>query len=441
MDLFGRISGFMDSAGPLGLVAVLALLLGLLALAVTGKRMILLGAYLFLLMFSGFAVPAIDAGSTLLRWVVMLLIALTAVRGARLPGLPAVMLSVYAAYGLLTAPLSPVALWSIQTGLLMLVATLPMAAATADHLRTLDDVYRLLKLFLLGGGLYVMLGLVSLGSLRQGVRFSGASSSAPLFVLTGGLLLPTAVWGAMSPHLRSWRWYCIFIAVCTGMLCILSGQRTGTLAGFVGCLPLLARLGFKKIAIATLLLILGVSLVAVVLNFMPDQAEFIHRRFLTLDTTGRSDLWDRAVDLCLASPWLGNGMGSSSLEFGFHNAYLSTWFEGGLVGIIFYTGAFILMGVLALRLIVRSPFSDISDLARLMLGLVMANLAAGFFESKLTSPSNIAMFVAVVSSVVLSGMRRMDREARWDLAQYDYEHEWEQGMTTEATAPGVEVGA
>jgi len=86
MDLFGRISGFMDSAGPLGLVAVLALLLGLLALAVTGKRMILLGAYLFLLMFSGFAVPAIDAGSTLLRWVVMLLIALTAVRGARLPG-------------------------------------------------------------------------------------------------------------------------------------------------------------------------------------------------------------------------------------------------------------------------------------------------------------------------------------------------------------------
>ena len=400
----------------MGLIGGALVVLALLIVAVLGKRTFLLGAYLLLLMFSGFTVPAIDAGSTLLRWVVMFLIALTAARGVRSPGLPAVMLGLYAAYGLMTAPASPLSLWSAQNALLMLVATLPMAAATADHLRSLDDVYKLHKMFLLAGGVYVVLGLASLGSLKAGSRFAGASSSAPLFVLTGGLLLPVAVWGAMCPHLRAWRWYCIAVAVCTGMLCILSGQRTGTLAGFIGCLPLLARLGIRRLAMASALIILGGLTVAVVLRFMPDQADFIYRRFFNFDTTGRSLRWDLALALCLEEPWLGHGMGTSSMNFGFHNAYLATWYEGGIFGIVFYTGAFLLMGGMALRLILRRHLEEISDLARLVLGLVLANLAAGFFESKLTSPSNIAMFVAVVASVVLAGMKRVLRQAQWEQA-------------------------
>jgi len=425
MDLPGRIAGFIDKAGPLGLVVGGLFILVLFLLAVLGKRTALLGIYLLLLMFSGFAVEAVDAGSTLMRWLVMFLIAMTCYAGARSPGAPAVMLGVYAILGIMMSPLAPSTSWAIQQSTLLLVISIPMAAAAAHQLRTMDDIVKLLKLFIVAGGLYVILGLVTLPSLAGGARFAGAGTSAPLFVLTGGLLLPVALWGAMQKGIRQWRVYCAVIAVCTGMLCLISGQRTGTLAGFIGCLPLLARFGMKKLMIGLLLLAVGLALVYGVLQAMPDQAAFVERRFTSIDTTGRLEAWATALAMCLRSPFIGHGVGSSAEPgFGFHNVYLISWFEVGLVGLILYAGALVWMAFRATGLVLQRFNREASDVARLILGLTLAGMAAAFFESKLASPSNIAMFVTIVSSVILVRLKELTVAAPDRIDQVGPQAQW-----------------
>ena len=51
------------------------------------------------------------------------------------------------------------------------------------------------------------------------------------------------------------------------------------------------------------------------------------------------------------------------------------------------------------------------DAARLVLGLTLASMAAAFFENKLSSPSNIAIFMTIVSSVILVRLRELARPA------------------------------
>lgn len=419
MDLFGRISGFLEVAGPLGLGVVLLVLLALLVLAVMNQRRVLLGTYLVLLMFSGFSVQTVDAGATLLRWVVMFLLALTCIRGGHWPGWPALLLGLSAATGLVLAPLAPMPLWAVQVGGLLLLLCLPMASSVATTLETLVDIERLLKLFLVASALYVLLGLSSLGSLTQGQRFSGASSSAPLFVMTGGVLLPIAVWGAMNPALRRWRLYCLGVAACTFMLCIISGERTGTFAGIIASLPLLGRIGPKRILVSLLVVVLAAAVLWVVLQQMPDQAEFVRRRFISTDTTGRGEKWAEAFALCLEEPWIGHGLGGAGTNFGFHNAYLVTWYDGGAIGLLLYVSALGGLTAMSFLSVLRTRDPDLNGIARLVFGLALGTMAAAFFESKLTSPSNIAIFTTVMCSVILSQLRRMEAWHRqWVEAQW-----------------------
>jgi O-antigen ligase len=340
--------------------------------------------------------------------------------------------------GLVTSPLAPDTFWAIQRSGLLVVISLPMAAAIAQRLATLDDIYKVLKMFILAGGLYVVLGLSTLPSLTGGARFTGATSSAPLFVLTGGLLLPIALWGALQSGIKQWRIYCVVIAITTGMLCIVSGQRTGTLAGFIGCLPLLARFGMRKLMIGLVLLVVGLALVYFVLSFMPLQAEFVIRRFTSADTTGRVERWQRALELCLRNPFLGQGVGADQTHhFGFHNAYLVTWIEMGLVGLFLYAGALVWMATRSLRLILAHGDREIQDVARLLLGLTLASMAAAFFESKLVSPSNVAIFMAVMVSVMLVRLKELaDRgPVVWDSCdEYGADEDYEQYDSPPSTA-------
>jgi len=356
------------------------------------------------------------------------------------------LLALSAMLGLALAPLAPIPLWAVQVGGLLLLLCLPMAASVSTTLETLWDMERLLKLFLVAAALYVMLGLNSLGSLAQGQRFAGATNSAPLFVMTGGVLLPIAIWGAMNPALRRWRLYCLGVAACTFMLCIISGERTGTFAGMIASLPLLARIGTRRMVVTLAVVVLAGAVLWIVLQQLPEQADYVRRRFLSTDTTGRGERWAGALALCLEEPWIGHGLGASGTNFGFHNAYLVTWYDGGMIGLLLYAGALGGMVVISFATMLRTRDPDLNGIARLVFGLSLGTMAAAFFESKLTSPSNIAIFTTVMCSVILAQLKRMEA---WHRQYVSAEWDWEpagdemtdDAMTAEAMAPGVEVGA
>lgn len=413
MDFFGRVRSFLEAAGPVGASLFFVVLLFLAVLALMGKRWWLLAVFVVALMFSGYYIPAVDSGSTLLRWLVIFLLALSCVRGVKSPGVGAIMIGSMAIWGMLTSPMALSLSWAMQkTGLMFAVAIL-MGAAVADQIRAPKDIRILLWIILAGAGLYAVLGLSSLGTLR-GVRYAGAITSAPLFVLTGGLLLPVALWGALTTEHKAGRTYCIAVGIVILLLCVVSGQRTGSFAGFIACTPLaIARFGIKKVLLAGVVIGVAATLTWAVLGGMPAQKEFVMGRFFSLDTTGRVERWLGALDACMQEPFLGHGIGSYVLlGFSPHNAFLVVWYNLGLLGLVLFGGAMIAMAFQAFGLMVRGPIAQTREIGRLFFGIMLGTIAAAFFEIKLNSPSNIAIFFIVMTSVILGRMKVFLREAK-----------------------------
>jgi O-antigen ligase len=326
----------------------------------------------------------------------------------------AVMFGAFAISSAMFIPVAPSPMYGLQFSFLLFVASVPMSMSLANYLNSEQRIHFVLRLIMLAAGLYALLGFATLSTLRSGSRFSGVSSSAPLFVITGGLLLPVALWSAFNDRSKRWRVYGMIVGAMIAMLCLISGQRTGTFAGFIACTPLLVRLGLRRLVVGFFLAIAAVVLLAVVIAQFPEQAEFIQSRFTSIDFTGRESRWSRAIELCLKSPMLGHGPGASSgTGFGFHNAYLMAWYDGGIVGLLFFAGAYCVIAFQAMQLGFFSRQVHSQEIARLVLGQILGLAAAGFFEGKTLSPSNIAMFFALLGSIIVARLRILQHEANY----------------------------
>ena len=90
------------------------------------------------------------------------------------------------------------------------------------------------------------------------------------------------------------------------------------------------------------------------------------------------------------------------------------------MGLLLFGGALVVMALKSFKLIVWRGDEEICGLARLVLGLTLAAMAAGFFEVKLASPSNIAVFMLVASSVILTRLESIVRDGSF-AAGYEYD--------------------
>lgn len=421
-DLFGRLVDFFAKAGVWGVTAIVLTLLVLATLALMKKRTALLYVCLAALMFSG-AAPRFGTreGSVLLRWTVMVLVALTGLYGMRSPGVPLIMLGGVAAYGFAMAPLSPSFTYSIQMASLLFVLAVPFAAAVAHHLRTTDDIYRLLRLYIMGAGLLVILGLISLPELIRAdagveMRIEGTTTSS-IFVLQGGIMLPICIWATTQHRFRRWRLYCFAVAAAIIMLSLVSGSRAGTYAGFIGCLPVLSRFGYKRVFASLAVVAVAAVLFSLVMTTMPGRSDELYDRYIGdigrgAYTTGRYELWTSALDDCIEDPLLGHGLGSEVLKgWTSHNAFLKAWWEVGFGGMLLFVGAFVGMGIQALRLMRSHAGHEFRELGRVLLAMVLVLSSMGFVEGKLLSPSNVAIFTAVLLGAMLTRAAALAHEA------------------------------
>ena len=153
-----------------------------------------------------------------------------------------------------------------------------------------------------------------------------------------------------------------------------------------------------------------------VLSLMPERATQLYDRYIGnigtgTYTTGRLERWVAGVRVCLLHPFVGRGIGADALlDFGLHNAYLKAWHELGIVGLSLFGTAVTMLGVRSFRLMTSGAGPRVTDLGRLLFGLIIAAAALGFVESKLMSPSNAAIFVLVMVGVILARVRAMVRE-------------------------------
>ena len=407
LDLFTRIALFIEDAGALGVLGLLLAILALLVIAVTRRQGLLVQAYLLALMFSGFTVPAIDSGSTLFRWGVLVALGASGLFGWRNPGLPAMMVAGLGVFGAATVGFSPRPQYGFQFGVGLILMTGLAGGVIARNFPGIGGVRKLVGYFRVVAVVYAVLAVSALPTMRQGGRFSGLISSAPLFVMSGGILLPILLWSWLDRgRTDAARRRSGALALAILALMLLSGQRAGLYAGAIGSVPLIvnARLG-RAVRALVGLGVLGIGFLFVQ-SRLSTQVEFVTSRYESTDTTGRAERWDRALSLCLSDPITPAGFGALTVVgFGFHNAFLAAWFEGGVLGLLLFPGACLVLIFSYLSVIRSRAPTEVQDLGRLFLGLTLALIAGAFFEVKLYSPSNILIFTLTILSIAIRPLR------------------------------------
>ena len=413
MEFFARISQLVSSldaelAWIVALVGgLLPILLGI--LAILKKRKYLLLFLVFCMPFAGFVIPAVDATATLLRWTLMISLALSCVCGFRSPGPSNLLLGLF---GILNVSMLPVTEYpgvAIQFTVLWLIMTWMVSAAIADEVRSLDDVHSIIKILVAGAVLFVALAMFQLPLFRGGGRFSGSSTGAPVFVITGGLLLPVTVWAFLNLKESGWRTVAIFAGASIAALTLFSGQRTGTYAGLMACLPVVWRFSLKHTAI--ILGFAGILIIAVVAMFslFPNQATFAVERYSSLDVTGREIRWRQGWEMCTQTPLIAHGI---KPHVDFHNAFFEAWYRGGIQGLVVVVTALGLFGWQSLKLCFARQHRDLASIGRLCLGIFLFVIASSMPEDKLISPSNMTILMTMLFGVIVSRCTQLLPRAR-----------------------------
>ncbi len=398
-----RLQHAVESLGWFGTFVVIFWVIVFSFVSLRLKRQTLVLAYLVMLMFSGASISLLDHGSTLCRWFLIFCLALSACKGWRFPGWPCTMIGAYSLFLIVSVLWSPFPLHGLQFAVLLFLITLPAGGAIRDELHSKEDLVRVIKYYGWVAAIFVVTALAGKAPM-EGNRFSGGIESAPLFVITGGILLiPLVAMFFVETQRRNRNiLLCLSVAVFTASF--LSGQRSGFFAGILGLLPMFYRFAKNQFTSVALITLITCTISVVALETAPDQRDFLERRYLTLDVNGRASRWEAAFRYCMDAPFTGHGVESDrKRRVGFHNAFLKEWHNGGIVGLVLFFGAFLVMGLQSLDICFRRNVPQgYNDIGYVLLGWSIALGASAMFESKLSSPSNIQMFTTVICSVIIA---------------------------------------
>ncbi|MDO5373674.1 MAG: O-antigen ligase family protein [Corynebacterium glutamicum] len=222
-------------------------------------------------------------------------------------------------------------------GLGILCAAVVMSYASADELRFVWWLIFLVALLYFADAL---------------IRGPGQSGRYAAFGGGPNVFVRIMVLGALATLIlsivrrRSWTlWFTPLFAFGA----ILSGSRGGLVAAilimFLGLIPVIKRLGFRK----TFGLLLASIFIVVLVPYLlgADQLNEMYQRLIVLpliegDASSRDVLAQRAIELFSQNPLFGAGLGSVAMESSSgerglhaHNLMLSTAAEAGIVGLVF----------------------------------------------------------------------------------------------------------
>lgn len=366
---------------------------------------------LFVLVLSaamiGNKIPSVEGAASISRVVVLALLAAGAIFRERLKPSPGVILFWgYVAFGVISLFQAINSGWQLQRTILLgfVAVTIPFVYG--------DKSYKFLIASLISiavaGAVFSMLHFTALPSqLGEGARFSGYLKGAASYAMVLAGFLPFMLWGTMRGGNRALR-----IISGAGFLfgvvsLILSGQRTGTIAGLIGVIPLLFLLLRRKtIILALLLLILPVLFsYQLVQQGGRDRGNFLIERYrASSDLSGRPLIWKRALTEIDKQPFLGRGIGASEnlINNSFHNSYLEVWFNSGILGLFLFIAAQFYFLVRSVWLVKQSVTVEGTCLGALALGYMIGFIPICLFESAGAGASNLSLVLYLLLGVVVS---------------------------------------
>jgi O-antigen ligase len=408
-------SPILDSINQLNLGEVLILLsLGILIgyYFISNRVSILMFILILSAAMVGTAIPIVEDIASLVRWLALFLLLFSGLLFSRIKisnGMLFFWGYVYLGFVFLFR--STDFFWQFQRGMLLLIVAIAIPIAFSNK------SYQVYKTTLIqiafAGTIFSLINLITIpGSLNDPLRFVGYAKTAPFFAVTLGGLLPFTFWGLWNAKTKITKTACGLGFLSGTAALLISGQRTGTLAGLIGLIPL----GFsiirykKKVGWLILLIILLFSSTGyLLLNSSSDRINFLLSRYsLSAGLSNRDLIWQAALSEISANPILGEGIGASEriISSSFHNAYLEIWYNTGFIGLLLFitSQALFFFRIIYLNKLVSDP--EKKSILALALGYMLGFSVSCLFESLGAGASNMNLllylfFGALITNNVL----------------------------------------
>ncbi len=314
-------------------------------------------------------------------------------------------------------------LWSAYPDLtlrhgLQMVLSFAFAIALANRVSPLMFLYISALSYSLVGLLGMLFGRVR----GDGMGWLGLFNSKNAFAGASGFMLIACAAIALDRRFSRGVRLIAALGATTGLFLVIKGQSVGaTLAIGVVLIAMMAFLLLHRFsavvrALVIALLALGLALLLLaILSWAEDFALFVLNvtgKDVTL--TGRTYLWDIALDEIAHQPWLGQGFQAvwvvgnplaeqlwldfgieTKIGFHFHNTYLSNAVELGIIGVVLQSSAFFAALIVLVYWAIIDPRAETLFLAAVMLRQLVLSVSevVFFFQFDATTVLTIACIV------------------------------------------------
>lgn len=432
LDRFAQI--LQSEAAPL-LLFLLALAVGVMVLAILlqGYRLLLL-ALLLGQMFSAMG----GAGQgilTLMRFGALFALAILGVSGVTGFRFPHLAMLGYAGWLLVLSAHSIVTGWSLQFAGAFMLLVIGLGGATIRYVTEFTKAEKALAVVACAALVWTMVNALvgeSSGIRSTGVgRYEGVLGRTGSMAGVGGFLPPFLLWGFLrTSWKRIYRYICLGGLLVVLPMLVLVGQRIGLFAALIGITPLVwFRLNAKRLLGGVFALAAATVVSLVMISAAPRHTqEYLLNKYIYRVgyLSGRDVRWRTIFGMCMQNPVLGHGAGTADLQAtlrfgsGTHNSYIAMLYDGGVITL----GTWLLVASYsmfrAFTLMSGHAPPEWKEMARLLLGCLLALSAQGFFESGLNSPTNLNAGLFLLSITMVECLRRLQTETRYALPGYGW---------------------
>lgn len=369
--------------------------------------------------FVGSSIPLLADLSSLSRWIMLFLLLVSGLIFSRIKISTGMLFFIgYAFVGFVAVLSAKDIIWQAQRGILLLIVSISIAIAYGD--KSLS-IYKLsFSAIAVAATLFSVYGFIPLQSqLSFGSRYFENFKAAPYFAMTLGGVLPFTYWGLWKGDTKFFRLFCCVGFVLGVVTLFFSGQRAGTIAGFLGLIPLLLTT-FKKREHRVAIFILPVVFLVIVAFTQfagSEKINFLVSRYsLDINLSNREFIWDRALSEISKNPFWGQGIGASEtvISSSFHNTYLEVWFNSGILGLLLYLFAqfYFLYRIILLWQINQD--ADLKSLLALGAGYMGGFIALCMVESVGASAStlNLLLYIFIGAFVSNDGLFKKIKELK-----------------------------
>ena len=358
---------------------------------------------LFSASFVGFSTPLVDSLATLVRWLcIFILFGFSIFLHKSKINIGIMLHWSYVIFGIISLIFYISLGWQLQRSALLLVTSIGIPITSLVLFRKVQEKDKLFKGISFTTGIVILLSFIALlNNTEVSGRFSAFSSGAPNFAVILGSLLPFSLWRSYYSrnNLSNNIWFLIYIL---GLFVLFfSGQRTGTLAGIVGSIPMIIYFWKDKIWFTRIILLIIFIFLAIFLfmQFRNDRISYLINRYtFQAGLSDRDIIWKFVLNNLPKNLFLGRGVGASELllKASFHNAYLEVIYNSGIFGFVAFLFSQLYFVYWTLRILFKIKDVSIKKDLIIIFGYIFSFFILSFFESVGAGASNISVLIYLI---------------------------------------------